>query len=62
MRAAEAARQLHGFNEVVVALADPDLWRAEWGELFEGVAGTGDASSPEPAVELHTVIENERDT
>ena len=31
--AAEAARALHGFAEVVVTLADPGQWRAEWGRL-----------------------------
>ena len=31
--AAEAARALHDFAEVVVTLADPGLWRAEWGRL-----------------------------
>jgi hypothetical protein len=32
--AAEAARELHGFGEVVVALADRSEWRAEWGQLI----------------------------
>lgn len=33
LAAAEAARALHGFAEVVVTLADPALWREEWGRL-----------------------------
>lgn len=33
LAAAEAARALHGFAEVVITLADPGLWRAEWGRL-----------------------------
>jgi hypothetical protein len=33
LAAAEAARALHGFAEVVVTLVDPSLWRAEWGRL-----------------------------
>ena len=59
-RAAAAARELHGFDEVVVALANPDLWRAEWGNLLEGLPNE-DASCPESVVQLHTIIENERD-
>lgn len=32
--AAEAARELHGFSEVVVVMADRSEWRAEWGQLI----------------------------
>jgi len=31
--AAEAAKALHGFSEIVVMLQSDDLWRREWGEL-----------------------------
>lgn len=31
--AAEAARALHGFDEVVVVLSRPDLWDNGWGAL-----------------------------
>jgi len=31
--AAEAARQLHGFTEVVVVLQDDLLWNPAWGEI-----------------------------
>lgn len=33
LAAAEAARALHGFDEVVVVLARPDLWDDRWGQL-----------------------------
>lgn len=33
LEAAEAARALHGFSEVVVVIADPTLWDRQWGEL-----------------------------
>ena len=32
-RAADAARRLHGFSEVVVVLAEGIAWRDEWGVL-----------------------------
>jgi hypothetical protein len=31
--AAEAARALHDFDEVVVVLSQPDLWDVSWGQL-----------------------------
>lgn len=34
--AAEAARRLHGFAEVVVVLADDVAWRSDWGTLDDG--------------------------
>lgn len=33
LAAAEAARALHGFDEVVVVLSRPDLWDGSWGQL-----------------------------
>lgn len=33
LAAAEAARELHGFSEVVVVLSQPDLWDSQWGTL-----------------------------
>lgn len=33
LAAAEAARALHGFEEVVVVLSQPDLWDSQWGQL-----------------------------
>jgi hypothetical protein len=33
LAAAEAARALHGFGEVVVVLSRPDLWDNGWGQL-----------------------------
>lgn len=33
LAAAEAARALHGFKEVVVVLSRPDLWDSRWGHL-----------------------------
>jgi hypothetical protein len=33
LAAAEAARALHGFDEVVVVLSRPDLWDGRWGQL-----------------------------
>lgn len=33
LAAAEAARALHGLDEVVVVLAQPQLWQRQWGEL-----------------------------
>lgn len=41
--AAEAARSLHGFGEVVVTLQSEDLWQRDWGTL-EGVALSEDES------------------
>ena len=33
LAAAEAARALHGFHDVVIVLARPELWDPQWGEL-----------------------------
>lgn len=66
--AAEAARQLHGFKEVVVALQKGLAWQPTWGVL-QGNAITresiGDVSavdiSSEETYELAAGIEAERD-
>lgn len=68
LAAAEAARQLHGFSEVVVVLARPDLWDSQWGELAApaiarepiGDVQATDLTSSE-AFELAAGIEAERD-
>jgi hypothetical protein len=65
--AAEAARALHGFAEIVVVLAEGAVWRPEWGVLGEGRArepigdlrGTG--VSEDEAFVLARGIEAERD-
>jgi hypothetical protein len=68
LAAAEAARALHGFDEVVVTLSRPDLWDNKWGQLrrpevskepIGDVQGT-DLTSRE-AYELAASIEEERD-
>lgn len=68
LTAAEAARALHGFDEVVVVLARPDLWDGQWGQLrlpavanepIGDVQGT-DLTSQE-TYELAAGIEEERD-
>lgn len=69
LAAAEAAKALHGFAEVVVTLQSDDLWQADWGALTQGAGrarepvgdlrGT-DVSSDE-AYELAAGIEAERD-
>ena len=68
LAAAEAARALHGFAEVVVTLADPSLWRKEWGRLqADGPAREpigdlrGTDISDDEAFELARDIETERD-
>jgi hypothetical protein len=33
LAAAEAARELHGFSEVVVTLQSDDIWNPKWGEI-----------------------------
>lgn len=62
--AAEAARELHGFSEVVVALADRSEWRAEWGQLI-GREPIGDLRGTDldedEAFAIATDIEAERD-
>jgi hypothetical protein len=68
LAAAEAARALHGFDEVVVTLSRPDLWDKNWGQLrlpevgkepIGDVQGT-DLTSQE-TYELAAGIEEERD-
>lgn len=68
LKAAEAARALHGFDEVVVVLSRPDLWDSKWGQLrlpdvarepIGDVQGT-DLNSRE-TYELAAGIEEERD-
>lgn len=68
LEAAEAARVLHGFDEVVVVLAEEGLWQPEWGVLQpDGPAREpiGDLRqtdlSSEEAFELAADIEAERD-
>jgi hypothetical protein len=68
LAAAEAARTLHGFSEVVVALQDGLSWQSEWGELRSdprsrepiGNVSETDLSSEE-TFELAAGIEAERD-
>jgi hypothetical protein len=69
LAAADAAKALHGFDEVVVALQSDDLWDAEWGVLAQsagrarepvGDIRDTDVSSDE-AYELAAGIEAERD-
>lgn len=65
--AAEAARALHGFDEVVVVLARPDLWDAAWGTLkpISGAEPIGDLRqtdlTSDEAYELASAVEAERD-
>jgi hypothetical protein len=56
IEAAEAAKALHGFSEVVVTLQSDDLWRDEWGSL-----GTGIALSEDEEFELARATEASRD-
>lgn len=49
IEAAEAAKILHGFSEVLVALQGDDLWRPEWGELGQGANHLSEAESFELA-------------
>ena len=68
LAAAEAARELHGFSEVVVVLSRPDLWDSQWGKLRLpeiakepiGDVQETDLSSSE-TYELAAGIEEERD-
>jgi hypothetical protein len=66
--AAEAARALHGFDEVVVVLSQPDLWDSSWGQLrLPDVAKEpiGDVTQTDltsgETYELAAGIEEERD-
>lgn len=63
--AAEAARELHGFGEVVVALQDGLAWNAAWGQLGGGREPIGNIEqtdlSDDEAYELAAGIEAERD-
>jgi hypothetical protein len=68
LAAAEAARTLHGFGEVVVALQDGLSWQGEWGELRNPPRSrepVGDVSqtdlSEDEVFELAAGIEAERD-
>ena len=66
--AAEAARSLHGFAEVVVVLSAPELWDHDWGELVLpaisrepiGSVVQTDLTADE-SYELAAAIEEERD-
>lgn len=66
--AAEASRALHGFDEVVVVVADPALWNSQWGHLQQPEATKepiGDVSQTDltsnETYELAAGIEAERD-
>ncbi|WP_157959923.1 hypothetical protein [Devosia submarina] len=68
LAAAEAARTLHGFGEVVIALQDGLSWQGEWGELRSPPRSrepVGDVSqtdlSEDEVFELAAGIEAERD-
>ena len=67
LAAAEAARALHGIDEVVVVLAAPELWDPDWGTLTPGPAAEpiGDVSRTDltsgEAYELAAAVEAERD-
>lgn len=69
LAAAEAAQELHGFAEVVVALQSDELWQADWGLLTQSAGRArepvGDISqtnlSDDEAYELAAGIEAERD-
>lgn len=56
LEAAEAARSLHGFAEVVVALQTGVAWLPVWGRLSDGAA-----LSEDEAYDLAAGIEAERD-
>lgn len=68
LAAAEAAKTLHGFGEIVVALQDGIDWQPEWGELKsdplarEPIGDVTQANlSDDEAFELAAHIEAERD-
>ena len=57
LAAAEAAKTLHGFSEVVVTLQSDNLWQSEWGDLTPG----GAALTDEESYELARAMEASRD-
>lgn len=59
LAAAQAARQLHGFSEVVVTLQSADLWQDDWGQLQRS-AEASNLSSDE-VFELARATEASRD-
>ena len=65
LAAAEAARELHGFAEVVVALQEGLPWQGAWGRLGGGREPIGDVShtdlSDDEVFTLAAGIEAERD-
>ena len=68
LAAAEAAKTLHGFSEVVVALQDGLSWQDNWGQLQRNPGNrepVGDVSqtdlSSDETFELAAGIEAERD-
>ena len=68
LAAAEAAKTLHGFSEVVVALQDGLSWQDNWGQLQRNPGNrepVGDVSqtdlSSDETFELAADIEAERD-
>jgi hypothetical protein len=68
LSAAEAAKSLHGFSEIVVALQSDDLWDPEWGVLSHAARSrepVGDVRetdlSSDEVYELAAGIEGERD-
>lgn len=69
LAAAEAAKALHGFSEIVVALQSPDIWQSQWGTLTQGAGRSrepvgdlrGTDVSTDEAYELAAGIESERD-
>ncbi|PXA90855.1 hypothetical protein DMC47_26915 [Nostoc sp. 3335mG] len=56
LAAAEAARALHGFSQVVVMLQSDDLWQPRWGEIDRSAA-----LSDEESFELARATEAMRD-
>ena len=58
LAAAEAARELHDFDEVVVALQSDELWQEHWGRLQPP---PGPALTDEEGFELARATEASRD-
>ncbi|WIY52014.1 hypothetical protein O9Z70_11040 [Devosia sp. YIM 151766] len=54
---AEAARELYGFSEIVIALQSSDLWQPAWGELGPAPLRLNEAE----ALELARATEASRD-